>query len=519
MMRKASLLVSGALLMLAACNAEEEDPTAISTARTQMAPLVNASCDWMFGCCSADELVYQVGGFTVDADDCSERLLDAITAGVPLELEQGGLSHDSAEELLVLALSINEDRVDVDPEAVSECAKSTRTRDCNIPNIVQGPVGRCIPSANQAETDPCDPNEMFTGKQAVGDECDGAWECAEGLRCVDFGVAGVCAKLSDEGEGCFTDDECSAGLVCNYASGVCEAGAKAGESCMFAMPLDPVPGTETVRCADGLTCDRNQQVCVGGFCAPGSPCEDVVGDSDCPESYFCVGNVLNAPTCQIPGDEGAACSKADDCATGYCNPFDEVCGARLLTGEQCSSDQECQSGFCGGGLCNPSFGAGAPCPSQDDRECQGGFCDASNPTMPLCTAFSGEGAPCLTGVECNPALGLQCVDAICLSLPFPNGTTCADNSQCASRACFMGECATGAVIGAQCTSDGTSEPCILGSFCETMGDAVAGTCAPLRGSGESCVDNSQCWGDCIVRYGQRMCDSTPAVDTAWCDGP
>ncbi len=520
MMRKASLLVSAALLWVTGCNADE-DTTGISTARTEMAPLVNAACDWMFGCCSTGELAYQFGAFTVDDEDCSGRLLDAISAGVPLEFEQAGLSNDPAEGLLILALSINEGRVDVNRSAVQDCAEATRTRDCNVPAVIADPAGgRCTPNANQADSDPCDPNEMFTGKQQVGQQCDGPWECAEGLRCADFGIAGVCAVLAREGETCFSDGECGSGLICSYDTGECVEGALAGEGCMFADPLNPIPGTETVRCADGLACDPNQQICAGGFCAPGSPCEDMENDTDCPLSFYCAGNSFTSPTCQAPAGLAAPCSKPADCETGYCDPFSELCGELLEAGNECGSDGECQSGFCFNNLCTPSYGPGGMCASGDNRECQGGYCDiTTDPANPTCAAYLPEGLPCPTSVECDPSMGLQCVDALCLSLPFPNGTTCVDNSQCASQACFMGQCATGAVIGAPCRADGSTEPCILGSFCETVEGAIDGTCAALRGSGEACESADQCWGECIVRYGQRVCDATPEADKVWCDGP
>lgn len=533
MIRKASLLVSAALILVSACGNRDEGPgpvDGITTARDQMQPLVNAACDWMFGCCTSGELVYQLGGFTVDADDCSERLIEAISAGVPLELEQEGLSNDPAEGLLVLARSINEERVDVDPEAVSECAEATRTRDCNIPvQSAEGPVGRCIASAvAQDEADPCDPVIMFKGKQDVGDECDGPWECQEGLRCVDTGIIGICAPQSDDGESCFSDDECGSGLVCNFESGQCEAGALSGQSCQYADPLNPIPGTEVIRCADGLTCDPINVVCVGGSCAPGSPCEDTESDTDCPQGFFCVGNFATLATCQQPGQLGAPCSKVADCMTGYCdrnNPMEWVCGELKLAGEPCGVDggaghSECQSGFCFDQLCAASFGNGMPCASTLNQECKEGFCDATtDPTAPTCLAFIGPGGLCTGAGQCDAASDLECWEGECLTRPFPNGTYCTDSGQCESRACFMSECTTGAVEGLPCRTDGSTEPCIVGTFCETAGEEVNGICTVLRGSGEPCSAADQCWGECIVRFGQLMCDSTPPVEKIWCDGP
>lgn len=512
-LRKATLIASMSLLLLPAC-AEEDGSSGLSNARSRMAPLVDAACDWMFGCCSADELTYQVGTFTVDANDCSDRLLDAISAGTPLELEQDDLSSDPAEGLLVLARSINEGRVEVNSSAVQECADATENQACNAP-IETDALGRCTPSATP-NSNPCDPNEMFRGRQEVGEECDGPWECKDGLRCVDFGISGVCGLRAREGENCFADDECAEGLVCDWAAGTCAEGALSGESCAFADPNFPLPGTETIRCAAGLNCDPVTNVCLGGFCAPGSPCGDISADSDCPENYFCVGNFATPPTCQRPGSVGAPCSKGSDCDSSFCDPFGETCAALLDTGEPCTDNTECESGFCSGTLCNPSFGPGQPCPSEDSAECQGGYCDTADPANPVCTAFLPEGAACTTSFECDASDGLLCVDAQCLRPPFDNGTSCSDDSQCASRACYQGVCDSGAVIGQACNPDGTGEPCILGSFC----DSSVNQCAELRRPGQPCNDSAQCWGECIVRFGTQMCDATTALvlDEVWCDG-
>jgi hypothetical protein len=516
MMRKAGLLGSLALLLLSAC--AEEERSGISTARSQMKPLVDAACDWMFGCCSPDELVYQVGNFTVDADDCSERLLDAITAGVPMELVQPGLSDDPAEGLLTLALAINEGRVDVNAGAVRECADATSDRACNAPVGAMDPVGRCTPSVTEVEANPCDPNEMFRGKQDVGEECQGPWECKEGLRCADVGVAGVCALRSRENGNCFSDAECADGLVCNFEEGLCKEGSKSGEACAFADPAQPIPGTETVRCADGLTCDPVAFVCAGGYCSAGSPCFDTVSDSDCPDTFYCVGNFVTAASCQQPGLAGAPCSKADDCASNFCDPFSESCAELLPAGSDCFGHTECASGFCDG-LCQASVAIGEPCLSLDNAECQGGYCDSSM-AMPVCTAYAAEGGPCPNGIECDPDADLFCVDAVCLRQPFPNGTTCFDSSQCASRACYTGVCTNGAVVGATCKTDGSAEPCIVGSYCQAPVGAVDGVCAELLRSGQACTSSDQCWGECVVRFGRLMCDAAPAAELSevWCDG-
>ena len=492
----------------------------IDTARNKSEPLVEAACGWMFSCCTADELVYQVGDFTVTPDNCSERLLDAIEAGVPLDLEQPGLSADPAQGLLLLALSINEERVKVNSDMVEGCAAATRARTCNIP---VEPGGRCTPGALVPD-DPCDPDLMFEGKQKVGEACETDWECATDLRCINIGFStGVCAQRSPLGENCFEDAECAEDLICDWNSGTCATGAGLGQICAFSDPLNPIPGTESVRCEPGLSCDPVNLTCTGGYCAPGANCFDVFNDLDCPESYFCIGNSFIQPTCQNPVGDGSPCSKDLDCTSGYCDPFNEICGSLLANGDNCFDSSECDSGFCDQnmGTCAATVPSGQPCPSFDNDECTGGYCDTTDPTMPTCVGYAGAGDACPNGNECDPDAMLFCVDGSCLQAPFPNGTSCFSGNECVSEICYNGMCADGLTPGTACATDGSTAPCIVGAFCETPAGDVNGSCAALRRSGEPCENSQQCWGECVVRYGELMCDGTPAyaLGEQWCDGP
>lgn len=494
-----------------------------------MQPLVDAACDWMFGCCSPDELVYQVGDFTVDANDCSERLLDAISAGVPLNLEQGGLSNDPAEGLLILALSINEGRVDVNSAEVQECADATSDRACNAPLMAADPnATRCMPGDEGEVTEPpCNPDEMFVGKQGVGEECSGQFECAIGLRCIDFGTSAICARRGAVGENCFVDDECDVGLICDWANGTCDEGKKLGEACAFVDPLLPVPGTESIRCAEGLACDPTTTLCVGGYCAPGAPCSDFISDTDCPEGYFCTGDAMGLLyTCQPPGGNGAPCMRDETCASLFCDPTTATCGDLLADGSTCNFSEECASGWCdfgGGGICSPTVPNGQPCPSGDNAQCSDGYCDFMAGT---CTGYAAENGPCPTGIECDPTQDLFCVGDVmnmtCQRAPFPNGTNCVDGSQCQTNVCFNGLCADGTPIGSACSSDPMMmiAPCVIGSYCNIVDGSTNGTCVELLRPGQSCQDSQECWGECVVRYGRRMCDSTPAfqLNEVWCDG-
>jgi hypothetical protein len=489
----------------------------LEDAREQTEPLVDAACGWMFGCCSSNELVYQLGDFTVSADNCSERLLDAISTGTPFQLEQA-LSDDPAAALLVLALSINEKRVKIDEDEVAHCADTTRAMACNMQTVIL-PGERCTPGS-QIPSNPCDPTKKFIGLQEAGEPCDGAWECEAGLRCIDFGLAGVCAPRTGVGGNCFSDVECAENLICDYQTGSCAVGLSLGAPCGFADPLNPLPGTESIRCAEDLTCDSVSLTCVGGYCAPGANCADTFTDTDCPESYFCVGNGFTQSTCQAPGDVGAPCNKPADCVTAACDPFSELCTTLLADGSPCNGNNECASTFCDGVMCAPTVAPGQPCPSFNSDECDGGYCDTTDPLVPTCQAYVGDGSACPMGNECDPEQQLSCVDMTCLQQPFPNGTTCFGDFQCESSVCYMGACSPGLAAGSACATDGSTEPCVLGNFCEAPAGDINGSCAVLRRSGEACDNSQQCWGECVVRFGSQMCDGTPAYELGelWCDG-
>ena len=82
-LRWLGLSVSAAL---ARSGCGEKDVDGLQEARGDREPLVSAACGWMFGCCSDGERTFQLGDFTADATNCTERMIDAIEAGAPLQL-------------------------------------------------------------------------------------------------------------------------------------------------------------------------------------------------------------------------------------------------------------------------------------------------------------------------------------------------------------------------------------------------------------------------------------------------
>jgi hypothetical protein len=67
-------------------------------------------------------------------------------------------------------------------------------------------------------------------------------------------------------------------------------------------------------------------------------------------------------------------------------------------------------------------------------------------------------------------------------------------------------CGNGLDEGEACGQPGQA-PCNPQKFfCDTDASPVA--CAPLHEAGEECESSVQCRGECVVRFGRKMCDAT-----------
>lgn len=492
--------------------ADEEEIDGLGEASTQLEPVVRASCEWVFGCCAAGESRLALGPFVTDADDCTTRVVDSLLTGNKSPAPQ--LDVGPASDLLYLAVSLNLARVTIDADAVKACVDWLEQRACNeVPEEEQ--PEHCTPDEAEPEENPCRAELMFIGSQEAGAECNPnvGVECADGLRCVNFGTDGVCARLAAEKETCFEDTECAQPLICDYITGTCMKGSGVGEVCTFTDPENPAPGTEKERCEAGLSCNPETMSCTEATCAPGSPC---IVDYQCPEGYVCVLN-----RCGEPGLAGDPCVRDTDCVSELCDQLTDTCIPKVADGGACVQDRECESGFCDAGICGPTAGNGDPCPALDDAQCADGYCDRfTDPAAPVCAAHAGSGDACMYGNECNPdpELQLVCWEMECRPIPFPNGVTCGSNGQCESSVCWMGVCEDGTAEGSDCALDGTVKPCADQLFCKVTDEMLGtGQCQAVLGAGESCESDLECWGGCGVSYGELVCDGTPPPGAAWCD--
>ncbi|MCA9622112.1 MAG: hypothetical protein KC731_23975, partial [Myxococcales bacterium] len=251
-------------------------------------------------------------------------------------------------------------------------------------------------------------------KLDLGEICGGPGDCLSGL-CVD----GVCCDDLCNG----TCEACGSGTCTPHLSGTdpeAECGADVcgvGGAC---------------RCNDGVLNGSESDIDCGGStcaaCAAGMSCN---GDADC-ASDVCLGNVCQPPICgdgKVNGSE--LCDVADPltpCCAPACNgtaPAGVICGsdpdgsgcqaapscdglgqgpASCLAGDEpngtfCTDDTVFCNGAerCQGGLC---LSDGDPCNGPDgDPDCNES-CDEGTQS---CTAYDGDGAPCLDGAftVCN----------------------------------------------------------------------------------------------------------------------
>jgi hypothetical protein len=210
-------------------------------------------------------------------------------------------------------------------------------------------------------------------------------------------------------------------------------------------------------CPSGL-----DQQCNQGSCEP----EPVscVADAGCPLSGRCnLATNLCSGYCVALKPEGAICALDTDCASatcvvGFCRELP------LLLGQACESHEQCDSEFCN---------------YADDR--------------------------------------------VCAKLKLSLGERCQASEECESRVCFgavtatFDTCVTGLNEDEACGQSGLA-PCNPNKyFCDPEASPIS--CQPLHEAGEQCESSAQCRGECVVRFGRKMCDATvDPTQFAICDG-
>jgi hypothetical protein len=301
------------------------------------------------------------------------------------------------------------------------------------------------------------------------------------------------------GDLCLSDSDCG-NLVCDWTSGTCATGAGYGEACAFADATNPVPGTETKRCALGLACDAVALSCTDPNCAAGKNC---LADADCPQGISCV-----ADFCQPLRQPGQSCFQNSDCAGGACN-YDptanrSLCVAPKADGAACVQPSDCASGYCAFDSIS-STEACAPTLDNDAMCVEAEQCKSGNCTNGTCLAVAA-GTTCATDADCAVTHNLFCADGACALAPFALGTSCSAQNQCDSGYCALGKCAKKAAVGEDC--DATTL-CDESSYCDVPAGKTSGTCSALKTEGEPCARDIECAGGCQPTNGALRCNGEP----------
>jgi MYXO-CTERM domain-containing protein len=394
---------------------------------------------------------------------------------------------------------------------------------------------------------------VFTLKDANGDPCASAGECASGF-CVD----GVCCNSACGGgatndcQACslaagaatngtcaaVTGSSCSDGNACTQTD-TCQAGVCVGATPVVCSALDQCHVVGTCNPATGLCSNPNQ--------VDGTNCND---GNACTQTDRCDGG-------SCVGGQPVTCTPLDQChVAGTCDPMTGVCsnpnkadGSACSDGDACTQTDTCVAGGCSGanpkvcvpldqchvaGTCNPMNGVCSNPNKADGSGCSDG--DACTQTD-TCVAGSCSGANpkvCVPLDACHDAGTCNPVDGVCTNPSKPDGSACSDGNACTSSdACQAGLCASGAAVQCDDGNDCTSETCVPlvgcvfvdvpndaacndGNVCSDADRCQAGMC--VAGRGLDCNDDNACTADNCDSSDPSGCVHVPDVGLPCDDG-
>jgi hypothetical protein len=335
-----------------------------------------------------------------------------------------------------------------------------------------------LSTSNEAGTKVSDPIETpvtlslcscagrYCGDDGCGTSCG---TCPEGLVCSEKKYQSQCEFPAKVGEACDETTVCTAGLVCNATTKVCEA--------------TPVECTDT-SCATGQVCNATTKLCetapectTDADCSDGEVCND---EKTCTMELLCGNGKL---------DEGEVC---DFGMTGVTN-----CKNNILTAVNISPCT-CMTGYVsdGAGKCietdktpeilcgNGKLDKGEDCDfgMTGVTNCKNNDLTAVN--ISPCTCMTGYGpnanGGCIESVECTAtrdcAEGQTCTaTGVCTStLDASKFQASSDNPVCD----LYGGCADGFT-------------CVEDDVCAEISFTMS-TCSPACGAEETCSD-----GECI----------------------
>ncbi|MBK9265103.1 MAG: hypothetical protein IPM54_35650 [Polyangiaceae bacterium] len=358
---------------------------------------------------------------------------------------------------------------------------------CSEAKKGQGYDGVCGPIKYGRDVD----NECSPG------ECNGGGACSEPQTPLPNGTVCVAGAQCASGN-------CVDGVCCeNACLGTCYActAAKKGQgvdgTCgVIASELDPdsecnggrCDGSGVCRYYNGAPCTSAGQ-CFSKYCVDG----------------FCCGNVCSGP-CQacsaakkggasadgVCGQIPASYDPDNECNPGACNGASGCTQpqAQGPNGAACTLATQCTSGWCVDGVC-----CNAPC-ATTCLACTTAKTGQANGTCAYIANLTDPDNECTNG-DCNGA------GACVASSNLPNGSTCSTASQCLSGQCVDGVCCNTACTGV----------CVACTAAK-QGQGTDGICGPIKYDFDpeaECVDGA-CNGIGVCQY----YNSAPCTQASQC---
>lgn len=174
---------------------------------------------------------------------------------------------------------------------------------------------------------------------------------------------------------CHDDEFCTAGVL-DLSRNVCKAKKALGESC-----------TNKRQCAS----DR----CNLARCVAADECQS---DADCGAGKYCGDPLVGQRTCKAKLDDGALCTKAEQCLAGRCKTGFCSAESSANLGGACRFDDECRAGACNAAVGGATKGT---CVCRSDGDCGAGrYCDGGvDFKTNVCRAKLDRGDKCGTVVS------------------------------------------------------------------------------------------------------------------------
>jgi hypothetical protein len=294
----------------------------------------------------------------------------------------------------------------------------------------------------------CGPHQACTGSAgSAACTCEAAPSCSTtGTACASASAYVTCQA---DANGCLY----TTGTTTTCPNGACYGAAGSAQCC-------------TNACQAGSSCQGNTPV----TCA--------VGTNGCLASTQGQGCAGATPNCTGGSCTGSCSGAAGSCATGYCCSGG-TCVANSVLACQASGGS-CMSctGSRYGSACLPASSTGCGCASNAD-------CTTASYGTVCGAGFGGE-CGCTSSSDCGSTPGGCCLNTICVSYGFPNG----------SLVCENGSFVTAAALGAPCQNSSCGS-----SYCCDLAQVVMGHQGVCIQSSE-CEDGSCGWQD------EPCCDGT-----------